>query len=161
MFVANLADTAVWQPLLTHPVIRESLSWLREHADTAEFGIHPLDAPDWYVNVHGYDTLSDVDCRWENHLHTIDIQYLVRGSEGIRWTNVQKLGGPDCYVEKEDRQEFERSSGNGSLLLMRPGMFAIFLPGEAHCPKIALREPVSLHKVVVKIPAGLLGLTDE
>lgn len=45
---------------------------------------------------------------------------------------------------------------NTAQLTLKPGMFAIFLPGEAHCPKIALEESEVLRKVVVKIPAYLV-----
>ena len=47
-------------------------------------------------------------------------------------------------------------SVNTVQLTMKPGMFAIFLPGDAHCPKIALKELEVLRKVVIKIPAYLL-----
>ena len=137
-------------------MLRKSLAWLEKYADTTEFGDYPLGEPDWYANVHGYVTLPEAECNWENHRHTIDIQYLVIGSEGIRWTAVSQLGTPLRYVEEKDRQEFDAPIGATSLFSLHPGMFAIFLPGDAHCPKITLSKPETLRKVVVKIPSRLI-----
>jgi len=156
MFAAFVEDVTVWQPILQKPVLSKSLAWLGKHAATAEFGDHLLGVSGWYANVHGYETLPEAECKWENHLHTIDIQYLISGREGIRWAALNQLGIPKHYIEDKDRQEFDVPSGTASLIVMRPGMFAVFLPGEAHCPKIAFPKTVTLRKVVVKIPARLL-----
>ncbi len=155
MFTAFLEDVTVWQPVLQHRVLRKSLAWLEKNAAIAELGNHLLGESDWYANVHGYTTLPEAECRWENHTKTVDIQYLVAGSEGIRWTASRRLGTPNRYTEEKDREEFDASYCT-SLLHLQPGMFAIFLPGDAHCPKITLSKPENLRKVVVKIPVRLL-----
>lgn len=157
MFAAFLADVSVWQPLLRDPVLRESLAWLEKNAAGAELGDHPLGRTGWYANVHGYAPLPEADCIWENHERTIDIQYLVHGHEGIRWGAVSQLGASLRYFEEMDRQEFAAPArGVTSLFDFHPGMFAIFLPGDAHCPKIRLTDTNILRKVVVKIPVRLL-----
>lgn len=156
MFAAFLNDSTVWMPVLQHPVLRSSLKWIDIHAWSADNGTYQLDSPGWYANVHGYTPLPETECIWENHLQTIDIQLLMSGNEGIRWASVIQLGTPKSYCEEKDRQEFSPVSEPSSLLRMSPGMFAIFMPGDAHCPKIALGNSVSLRKVVVKIPVHLL-----
>lgn len=156
MLTALLNDVDVWQPILLHPIFKESLVWLEKHAATADLGNHPLNKPGWYANVHGYATLTEHECVWENHTHTIDIQYLVRGCERIRWTAADQLGRPVRFFEELDRQEFDEPVCKGSVVNMLPGMFALFMPGEAHCPKIALDRSEQLHKVVIKIPIHLL-----
>ncbi len=157
MFSALLNNSAHWKSLLIHPVLFQSLEWLQKHATTAEYGDHPLGAPDWYANIHSYQPLAEAECHWENHTRTIDIQYLIAGSEGIRWTEAKELGQPLRYLTDKDRQEFHHCNPPSSLLNMTPGTFAIFMPGEAHCPKIQLGSPSSLRKAVVKIPILLLG----
>lgn len=157
MLCGQLDNNATWKPILRHTVFLKSLRWLQEYAITAEFGDYPLGKPNWYANVHGYETVPESESSWENHMHTIDIQYLISGREGIRWANVNKLGSPQCYHKEKDRQEFGHPGGLISLIVMQPGMFAIFMPGDAHCPKISLGEPNLLRKAVVKIPTLLLG----
>ena len=156
MLVAFLADETVWRPILRHDVWHEVLAWLQKYAKTAEFGNHSLDAPNCFANVHGYSTLPESECCWENHMHTIDVQYLIIGRERILWTSVNQLGAPRHYIRDKDRQEFDMPRFKTAQLIMHPGMFAIFLPGDAHCPKIQLEESEILRKVVIKIPSPLL-----
>ena len=160
MFMAFLKDETIWQPMIQHPILQMSLNWLKKYADTAEFGNYPLGEPEWYANVHGYSTLNAVECTWENHTRTIDVQYMVSGSVCIRWTTVRQLGPPRRYLQDKDREEFSAPLGVVSILYLLPGMVTIFLPGDAHCPKIALTKPEILRKVVIKIPVCLLGGQD-
>lgn len=143
-------------PILRHPVLRNSMEWIAKNALNADIGVYQFDKPGWYANVHGYETLPEAECIWENHLYTIDIQMMLTGNEGIRWTPVSQLVAPERYCEEKDRQEFVSISRQFSLLRMCPGMFAVFFPGDAHCPKIMLENPENLRKVVIKIPVNLI-----
>ncbi len=157
MFVSYIEDQSAWHPVLMHRVLHESLEWLANCTKSINFGIYHMGKPNWYANVHGYTTLpNETECCWENHKHTVDIQYLITGRERIRWTNVKCLGHPLRYIEDKDRQEFKMPSVKTTQFIMEPGMFAIFLPSDAHCPKIAIGEPEILRKVVIKIPIRLL-----
>ena len=156
-FSSYRETTAVGYPVLQHAVIRESMAWLYKYSASAEFGDYPLGKPNWYANVNGYETLPETECCWENYMHTIDIQFLISGSERIRWASVDLLGPPQRYLKQKDRQEFDHLTGLSSLITLRAGSFAMFMPGEAHCPKISLGESNVLRKAVVKIPAILLG----
>ncbi len=158
MYTALLDDMPVWRIFLQHPVLRESLFWLQQNAGSADLGDHQLGVAGWYANVHRYTTGPEAECQWENHRNTVDIQFLVEGNEGIRWVEAGLLGPPMNYLEDLDRQEFGPFRAIGSFLHLRPGMFAIFFPGEAHCPKILLDKPSFLRKVVVKIPLRILGV---
>ena len=157
MFSAPLDNFTLWKPVLNHTVLRDSIAWLQKFSANAEFGDYPLGEPNWYVNIHGYETLPERECCWENHKHTVDIQYLISGSEGIRWTSVEELGVPTRYIKEKDRQEFAVPLGPISLITLQAGWFALFMPGDAHCPMISLREPNLVRKAVVKIPVHLLG----
>jgi len=156
MFAAYLEEKSVWEFVLGQPVLCESLEWLGKYAESTKIGDYQLGKPNWYANVHGYSTLPESECCWENHMHTIDIQYLIIGREKILWASVNQLGAPRQYIRDKDRQEFDMPRFNTSQLIMHPGMFAIFLPGDAHCPKIKLEESEILRKVVIKIPSHLL-----
>ena len=156
MFAAYLEEKSVWAPILVQPVLRESLEWIGKYAEGTKIGDYQLGKPNWYASIHGYSTLPESECCWENHMHTIDIQYLIVGRERIRWTSVNQLGAPRCYIRDKDRQEFDLPRFKTAQLIMHHGMFAIFLPGDAHCPKIQLAESEILRKVVVKIPSHLI-----
>lgn len=156
MFSSHLNEESSWAPILTHPVLASSLAWLKRNAMSSDFGNYDFGSLGWFANVHGYQTLPEAECCWENHKHTVDIQCLISGSEQIRWVSVDELGAARCYMIEKDRQEFDMPDMPVSIIVMRPGMFAVFLPGEAHCPKIAVEEEEVIKKVVVKIPIYLL-----
>ena len=157
MFTAALSATPLWQPFLTHPVLQKSLAWISGNAATSAEGIYELGEPGWFVNVHGYTTKPADECQWENHLQTIDVQYLIEGAEGILVRPVEHLGEPTLFKAESDTQKFAGTTEPSTLVALRPGDFVIFLPGEAHCPKVALGASAPLRKLVVKIPARLLG----
>jgi YhcH/YjgK/YiaL family protein len=156
MFCAYLNDPSAWRPLLSDPVLQTSLNWLAEHAASAALGDYPLGEPDWFANVHTYATRAETNCLWESHAQTADVQYVMSGEEGIRWLPANKLSEPVRTYHDRDRLEWAPPAGTATLLTLRAGMFAIFLPGEAHCPMIALDEPMTIRKAVVKIPVRLI-----
>ena len=94
MLSARLSRTGEWRDLVAHPVLLRSLEWVAAEADRAAEGIHEMGRPGWYVNVHGYETLPETECVWENHRRTVDIQYLMEGVEAIAVAPVERLGEP-------------------------------------------------------------------
>lgn len=134
--------------------------WLVENASSADLGTYQLGQEDWYANVHEYRTKDQEKCIWESHQHTIDIQYVISGSEQILWMPTSELHGPTKTYENIDRQEWKLNTSITnwpSQLVLTAGFFAIFLPFEGHCPMIALGEPILIRKVVVKIPSTLIS----
>lgn len=157
MFLARLSVPVHWEPYINSPVFKKSLAWISEQAGSFTDGIHELGEPGWYVNVHGYTTQPQDLCAWENHPATIDIQYMIDGIEGIDLIHVEKLGTPKLYKAESDTQKFGATSEPATQLVLRSGEFVIFLPGEAHRPKVAVPTPSPLKKLVVKVPAALVA----
>jgi YhcH/YjgK/YiaL family protein len=119
-------------------------------------GDYPLGDNGFHANVHSYQTLLEADCLWESHEHTIDVQYVIDGEEIIRWMPINALKGKSKSISAQDRLEWDAPLFNTTAITMRPGMFALFMPGEAHCPKIALGLPTLIKKAVFKVPIQLL-----
>jgi len=157
MFLACLSHRAQWKPFIHSSVLVRSLQWISENAGTVAEGIHELGETGWFVNVQGYTTQARELCTWENHPETIDIQYMIEGMEAIDLTAVEALGEPTAFKPESDTQKFAANAGPATELLLRAGDFVIFLPGEAHRPKVAVHEPAGVSKLVVKIPVWMLG----
>lgn len=157
MFLARLSQPAQWQPFLPSPVFQKSLAWISAHLGAFAEGIHELGEPGWFVNVHGYTTQAQELCTWENHTATIDLQYLIDGTEGIDLIGVEKLGETTSFKAESDTQKFAAVAEPSTQLVLRSGDFVVFLPGEAHRPKVAVGKPCPLRKLVVKVPVKLLG----
>ncbi len=152
-------DSPELHPLMKHhPVWSRALEALHElHADSP-VGITELEGDKFFVNVHGYDTVPEEEAKWENHLHTIDIQIALRGGECVDWVPLPELTPLGNYDPAKDKENFklEGDASRVSRLRMTPGRFAIFLPGDAHRPKVADGVHASIHKAVVKIDTSLL-----
>ena len=160
MISAKLNNPSIWRPFLTHPIFLESFEWILKNSECAEEGIHELGQPNWFVNVHGYSTVTPEQCIWENHTRTVDIQYIIEGVEGIDFARVEVLGEKTLYKSETDTQKFSPGAFLSSRLVLHAGEFAVFFPGEAHRPKIAVDKTCTLRKLVVKIPMKLIDGTN-
>jgi len=160
MFCADLSDGNFWGALLRETVWKHSLGWLSTHAATSPLGDFQLGNAGWYVNVHTYDTRPEELCVWESHEATIDLQYVIEGTELIRWAPTRELIGPLKRYFDRDRLEWRAPNGDAESVKMTPGRFVVFMPGEGHCPMIALGGPAAIRKAVVKIPFRLLERLD-
>jgi len=149
------SPTAAWLAQ-HHAVLREAFAWIRALPADAPEGITELRGRDMYVNVHGYATLPAAECRWESHRHTIDVQYCIRGGEMIDWLPAGSLAPRNDYVEAKDTEFWHPSAARPTQLVMTPGTFALFLPGELHRPKGYDGTNAAVRKLVVKIHAPLL-----
>ena len=135
-----------------------SMDWIQNHRPIFTEGIHELGEPGWFVNVHGYKTLSSQHCHWENHTRTVDIQYMIEGAETVRMLNSSVLGTPESYNPTNDTEYFPPPSDSipFASVNLQTGDFVVFFPGEAHLPKVSLGDVSELRKLVVKIPSALL-----
>ena len=159
MLCSSLAHRNHWSPLLSDNVWGKSLAWLLHNASSAELGTYRLGQNDWFANVHEYKTKDQEYFSWESHQHTIDLQYVISGSEQILWMPTTELEGPTKTFNNTDRQEW-KFKDNGSRLpskiVLSSGFFAVFLPNEAHCPMIRTGDQALIRKIVIKIPSSLL-----
>ena len=133
-----------------------AFDWLTKHASTAPDGITELQGASYYVNVHGYDTQAREACRWESHRQTIDLQFCISGGERIDWTSHQPSVLSSKYNAESDTDIWSGELTAEQTLILRPGGFVVFLPGELHRPMITDGENGGTRKLVVKIPSELL-----
>ena len=87
---------------------------------------------------------------WECHRKYIDVQYVLCDGEQILY----------CPLDRVDWGEFNDSGdcalaklqGSWISLPMHPDTFAVFFPGDAHAPTLALDTVKQVKKVVIKVP---------
>lgn len=155
MILANLTDPNLSR-VLSGPVWDQAVRWIREHAATAELGIHELRGKSMFVNVMEYDTLPREECRYESHRRYIDLQYTIRGTEGIDYRNRAELVDDGVYDEDKDLL-FHHGAQAACTLAISGSAFCVLFPEDAHRPKVALGEPGPIRKLVVKIELSLLN----
>jgi biofilm protein TabA len=139
--------------LLLHENIAFALRWLHS-GQTAQLptGKYELRGQSLYAIVDEYMTRPQEACRLETHRRYIDVQYVVRGRELMGYAPVHTLEqGP--YDQELDVQ-FHR--GQADFFLLREGMFAVMLPGDAHMPCIVFgNQPETVRKIVVKVAVDM------
>jgi YhcH/YjgK/YiaL family protein len=157
MIYGTLRDNNTYWPVARVPAIASALAWLQAMPKDQAPGVYELDGKKIYVNVHGYDTLARNECTFESHRVYADLQYCIEGGEVIDYAWRAELGtdrGP--YDESKDVL-FSDPPAHFSSLVMKPGDFAIFLPADAHRPKVHDSINPAIRKLVVKIDVSLLG----
>ncbi|WP_051321272.1 YhcH/YjgK/YiaL family protein [Chrysiogenes arsenatis] len=148
-----LSSNAIWQ---------SATDWILQFADTAPEGIYEIIGRDMYVNLHSYYTLPFNECRFESHLHYIDLQYCIAGGERIEHAAADLLERNGEYDAVKDFQYYATSSSIKTQMIdLNPGICGIFFPGEAHKPKIHNQRDPHIKKLVVKIHQKLLSPTSH
>jgi YhcH/YjgK/YiaL family protein len=112
-------------------------------------GRHPVDGDRLFVNVMRGQTHAPAG-ELEAHRNYLDIHFLVSGAEDIGFGDAAKLQVTKPYREPDDVM-FYAAGASRRQLHMKPGMFAVFFPGQPHEPGCSPGAPGPLHKVVVKV----------
>lgn len=109
------------------------------------------------MNVMTFETSAAEGKQAEMHRKFIDIQLLIEGEEMIEYGLSQpNLSLYDDYREEDDYQ-LTPAIENKNEVILKPNMFAIFLPFEPHKPGNAVVTHQTIKKLVVKVPVELLG----
>ena len=121
-------------------------------------GRYPLRGEEVYVVVAAYQTRRPEECVFEAHRDYVDIQVLVSGEEVIEVAALDDLDLKTPYDASLDAAFYHRPERQVSRVVLSPGMFAMFLPEDAHMPGLVAGErPMPATKVVVKIRTELFA----
>jgi len=145
----SLENAHIYYPLGQR--IEQALRYLHEQDFGAvEPGRCDIDGDDCFALVQRYQTCPMQECIWESHRRYIDIQFVASGVECIGYAPQSAMIVQTPYSTAKDQ---EVHTGEGDLLTVREGCFAIFLPGEVHMPFVQADGPSPVTKVVVKVRA--------
>lgn len=139
-----------------HPVLAEALTqaiaaWPQDKAP----GRYELQGDDIFMNVMTFATQPPEQKKAELHEQYIDIQLLLAGEERILYG---VAGSARQCEERHVEDDYQLCSAIDGMqrLDLKPGMYAIFMPGEPHKPGCVVKESEEIKKVVVKVRATLL-----
>src|SRR5947208_119436 len=80
------------------------------------FGRHEIDASRVFVLVQEYETMPLEDGLWEAHRKHIDVQYVQKGEERVRYANLATLKA----APYDDEKDLLRAEGAGELFVLKP-----------------------------------------
>lgn len=129
-----------------NPLFAQAFDFLKNTDLLAqEIGKVKLQGDDLVVNFQQAKAKTKEEARLETHNRFIDIQIPLDGVEQMGYTPRADLKEEEYNAEKD--VTFYPGLAE-SYLTIKPGMFAIFFPEDAHAPCVS---PVSIKKIVVKV----------
>ena len=135
----------------------EDLERAFEYLESASFeekspGRYEIDEDRMYAIVAQDKTRSPETAEFEAHRKYIDLHYLIRGKEMIGSANAADLRQIKPYAPENDAELYVGPRKYRRLIL-KPGEFAVFFPGQAHMPGCYPDRSEEIKKVVVKVLA--------
>ena len=139
-----------------HPVLQQALT-LAVAANLQEKmpGRYELQGDNIFMNVMQFATQSPEQKKAELHREYIDIQVLLSGEERILFGMTDSARQCEEMHIEDDYQLCSQIADEQAMVL-KPGRFVIFMPGEPHKPGCVVQAPVDIKKVVIKVRASLL-----
>ena len=139
-----------------HPVLQEALTLaVAARPQEKTPGRYELQGENIFMNVMQFATQSPEQKKAELHQKYIDIQVLLSGEERILFGLIDSARQCEERHAEDDYQLCNHIADEQALTL-KPGRFAIFMPGEPHKPGCAVGDTGEIKKVVIKVRASLL-----
>jgi YhcH/YjgK/YiaL family protein len=130
--------------------VRDAMRFLRGFDPATPDGRYPVRGEEVFALVQTYETGPATEKRFESHRAHLDVQYVAEGEERILHAPVRLLTVAEEYDPERDVAFYEEP-GYASSLLVRPGDFAVLLPGDGHKPGCMAGGRHRVKKVVVKV----------
>jgi biofilm protein TabA len=114
----------------------------------------PIQGDAVFALVQRYRPKAMEDAFWEAHRRFIDVQFVVQGAELMLWAPLASMTTVNAYDEVRDFTKLAPSGCDETSRSLRvaAGMFAIFMPDDAHAPGIAIDDATGdVKKIVVKV----------
>jgi YhcH/YjgK/YiaL family protein len=152
MVVDHLSNASNYS--FANPLLQKGLDFLRSpRAASMQVGRIELEGDKLFAMMQEYPTRMEKDCFWEAHRKYVDIQYICDGMEEIGYA---PLGNLKVVQEYDAEKDFMKLAGEGSVLRIEVGMFAVFFPHDGHKPCMAADGVVAqVRKIVVKVGVTL------
>ncbi len=136
--------------------IQTALEYLKSNDFVSmEPGVYEIQGKEIYAQVFDAETGTMEEKRPEVHEKFLDVQFLASGLERLGFT--PDTGNYKVAERFDDRDLiFYESVENEGFIEATPGCYTVFFPEDVHRPAVAVAEPMTVRKVVVKVSIGLL-----
>lgn len=140
-----------------HPVLVEALALaLTARPQEKSPGRYELRGDDIFMNVMAFPTQPATSKKAELHVQYVDIQLLLSGEERILF-GVAGTARQCEEVHADEDYQLCSAIEDEQTVTLKPGMFAVFMPGEPHKPGCNVALSRDIKKTVVKVRASLLA----
>ena len=134
------------------PNLQKALAFLRS-PDLAMLpdGRVEIDGERVFALVQRFETKWSATPKFECHKKYIDIQFIVSGDEIIGWAPAELMEITTAYEADKDISFGTVPKGEWTPVHLHAGQMAVLYPEDGHAPKMALRNPSKVMKIVVKV----------
>lgn len=147
-----------WSCYRLGPAWGRAMSYLESLGPDVADGRYEIDGEHVYAMVMSYQTKCPDPPLFEAHRAYADVQATLSGTEAIEWAHVGELDPTAPFDPDKDAGFYSKPLAGVTRVELRPGMFALLLPHDAHMPGVmAGPVPEPVKKAVVKIRADLLA----
>ena len=147
MIVDSLTNVEFYKAI--NEDIYQGLLFIKNADPEIELGVYPINDNAKAV-VMEYDTKIKNDFGYEAHKHVIDVQYCIKNSERIPYSNVKRLTPNTEYNIEKDFTFFDMIKPQGEVIIGND-IFAVFFPEDGHAPVYSDGEPGYIKKIVIKV----------
>ena len=110
-----------------------------------------IDGDRVFALVQRFETKWTATPKFECHKKYIDIQFILSGEEIIGWAPTERMEITAAYEAGKDISFGTVAKGQWTPVHLQAGQMAILYPEDGHAPKMALRNPSKVMKIVVKV----------
>jgi len=101
--------------------------------------------------VMEYNTVKEFKLGYEAHKKNLDIQYVVRGHERIKWSPIKGMSVKTPYNEQIDAIFYENPTPFGGEIIIEYVNFSIMFPQDGHACQYYVGQCEKIKKIVVKV----------
>lgn len=146
-----------WHRYNFGPVWREVMTWLEKEGSNAALGPHEVAGCS--IGVSDVESKRLDSCLFETHRRMTDVQVVFAGAEWLYTADATNLALIDPFDEGKDMGYHVVPSTEMTRVTLRPGVFTLLFPWDAHMPLVAIdHTPAPVRKAVAKIPTEWLEL---
>ncbi len=131
------------------PAFQKAFAFLKNtNLGSLEIGRHDIDGDNAFALVSTYAPKPVGDAKWEAHRKYADIQVIVAGEEKQGFAPMSESTDSEGYIAERDIEFLRVKSAH--YILLKPGLFAVYFPQDAHQPGVAACSE-NVRKIVVKV----------
>lgn len=134
------------------PALKKAFDFLKQPGLSGmSDGKAEIDGQRVYAIVQRYETEASRTPRFERHASYIDVQFIVSGEEIIGWSPAERMAETGAYNAEKDICFGTAPAGTWTPVRLQAGQLAILYPEDGHAPRLAVRAPSPVMKIVIKV----------
>lgn len=145
-----------WPGYFGLPAWRRAMEHVAGLGPDIAAGEYEISGRDIFVRVFRYLTRPREQAVLEAHRSYTDIQVMLAGEEFLGRYPARELAVKTPYDPAADVEFYAHPADLTTAWLLRPGMFAVFFPQDAHLSQGQNLAPAEVCKAVVKVRCELL-----